>query len=288
MKKNKWIAVVFAVVFLILVVGFFLYKDNHVSDERVTIKKNPEAVSMVPKEKAMRHEVSVRKKIMSVSPNETGPDLPDVKEDRRNQLQERVERFFKYLDKQDYIKAYDLKGGSYHHFLGLVAKLSSSSPVVSGEMDDLYILRRNISHFYRIMGKRDVSLVKDILSNEGKIIEPVIEMLYKWGSRETAKKGGPINPCTNEQYEYAVFFLDTVSGKAYLLRRKSGARMLLTYYSILILDRADRDYLNRCGVDIVPHVNLLMDDITRHSGLDHKDKYLKKLESIKKSREGRS
>jgi len=108
-------------------------------------------------------------------------------------------------------------------------------------------------------------------------------MLYEWGLTETAKKSGRIKSSENDLYEYAVFFLNTMSGKAYLLRRKSGTRILLTYYSILTLDRADKEHLNRCGVDIIPHVNLLIDDISSYSGLDYRDKYLEKLDSIRKN-----
>jgi len=45
MKKSKWVAVVFAAVFLILVLAFFLYRDSFVSEERVVTKEKPEAVS---------------------------------------------------------------------------------------------------------------------------------------------------------------------------------------------------------------------------------------------------
>jgi len=283
MKKSKWVAVVFAAVFLILVLAFFLYRDSFVSEERVVTKEKPEAVSTVSKEDTKRDEVSVRKKIIPPGPKKKVPAPYDIDEVRQDQLQERVEQFFGYLDRQDYIMAYKLKGGSYHHFLGLVSKLSSHPPIVSGEMSDLYTLRSNISHFYRIMGRKNISLVKEILSNERKMIEPVIEMLYEWGLTETAKKSGRIKSSENDLYEYAVFFLNTMSGKAYLLRRKSGTRILLTYYSILTLDRADKEHLNRCGVDIIPHVNLLIDDISSYSGLDYRDKYLEKLDSIRKN-----
>ncbi|MEA1970226.1 MAG: hypothetical protein U9N37_01230, partial [Thermodesulfobacteriota bacterium] len=115
------------------------------------------------------------------------------------------------------------------------------------------------------------------------IIEPVIEMFYGWGLREIENKSGKIEACEGDLYEYAAFFLNTVAGKAYLLRRKSGIRMLLTYYSILTLEMANKKTLNHYGVDIIPHVTLLIDDINRYSGLEYKDKYLERLDSIRKS-----
>lgn len=283
MRKNRWFVIVFAAVFLILAVVIFLHRDSFFSDERVATRERSEAGSVVSEKDTKSDEKSVRKKIVPPSPKEGVPELSDVEEGDHDQLQERVEQFFDYLDRQDYIRACKLEDGSYQHFLGLVSKLFSRPPVVSGEMKDLYILRCNVAHFYRVMGRKNVLLIKDILSNEREMIEPVIEMLYEWGLREIENTSGKIEASVGDLYEYAAFFLNTVGGKAYLLRRKSGTRMLLTYYSILTIDRADKENLNRYGVDIIPHVNLLIDDISRYSGLDHKDKYLERLDSIKKS-----
>jgi len=288
MKKNRWFAVVLVAVLLILAFVVFSHRDSFFPDKSVATRGKSEAVSVIP-EKVTRHgEISVRKKIMPPTPKEEAPKSPDVEEGEQDQLQGRVEQFFDHLDKQDYIKAYKLEEGTYQHVLGLVSKVLSHPPVVSGEMNDINILRRNIAHFYRIMGKKDVLLIKDILSNERKKIEPVMEMFYEWGSREIENKSGKIEACEGDLYQYAAFFLNTVAGKAYLLRRKSGTRMLLTYYSILILDRANKENLNHYGVDIIPHVNLLIDDISRYSGLEPKDKYLERLDSIRKSAGNRS
>ena len=283
MKKNKWLAVVFVAVFLILAVVIFLHRDSFFPGERIVTRERPEAASVIPEKDTRHDEKIVRKKIMPPGQKEKVPELFDVEKGDQDQLQERVEQFFDYLDRQDYIRAYKLEDGSYRHFLGLISKLSSRTPVVSGEMKDLYTLRYNIAHFYRVMGKKNILLIKDILSNERKMIEPVMEMLYEWGLREIENESGKLEACAGDLYEYAAFFLNTMAGKAYLLRRESGTRMLLTYYSIITLDMANRENLNRYGVDIIPHVDLLIDDISRYSGLDHKDEYLERLEPIRKS-----
>ncbi len=283
MKKNRWFAVVLVAVLLILAFVIFLHKDSFFPDERMGTGEKSETASVVSGEDAKHDGISVRKKIVRPSPKEEAPEPSDVKEGEQDQLQERVEQFFDYLDKQDYIKACNLEEGSYQHFLGLVSKLFSHPPVVSGEMRDLHILRRNVAHFYRVIGRKNILLIKDILSNDKKMIEPTMEMLHEWGLREIENKSGKIEACEDDLYEYAAFFLNTVAGKAYLLRRKSNTRMLLTYYSVLTLDMANKENLNRYGVDITPHVNLLIDDISSYSGLDHKDKYLERLNSIRKN-----
>ncbi|MBW2558773.1 MAG: hypothetical protein JRD69_08100 [Deltaproteobacteria bacterium] len=283
MKKNSWFVVVFAAVFLILALIIFLNRDNFFPDEKIATREESRVVPYASEGDTGYDGKSVRKKIVPPSPKEKAQEPSVVEESKGDQLQERVEQFFDCLDRQDYIRAYKLEDGTYRHFLGLVSKLSARPPVVSGEMKDLYVLRNNIAHFYRVIGKKNILLTKDILYNEKKDLEPVIAMLYEWGLREIENKSGKIEASVSDFYEYAAFFLNTVSGKAYLLRRTSGVRMLLTYYSILTIDRADKENLNHCGVDIIPHVNLLIDDISRYSGLDHKDKYLERLDFIKKS-----
>jgi len=277
MRKNRWVVIVFAGVSLALVLVFFLYRDTFLPGEKTALKEQPGLVSEKPESRGE----SVRKKIEFPPQKEETPRLSDAGKTDHDVLQERVEQLFAYLDRQEYIKACNLKEGSYRHFLDIASKLSLSPPVVSGEMDDLSLLRSNMAHFFRVMGKTDVSLVLDILSHEEEGIEGAMETLYEWGVRETEAKEDAIGADTGGLYEYAAFFLNTVAGKAYLLRRDSQVRILSTYYSVLILDRADTQQMNRHGVDILPHVNLLIDDINRYKGLDHKDKYLARLNTIR-------
>ncbi|TFG90361.1 MAG: hypothetical protein E4H15_07745 [Syntrophobacterales bacterium] len=279
MKKNRWGVMVFAGVLLALILVFFLYRGTFLPGEKAALKKQSRIVS---KESESPGE-SVRKKIEITPPKEETPRLPAAEEADHDIVHERVEQLFAYLDEQEYIQAYNLKEGSYRHFLGIVSKLSARPPVVSGEMNDLSLLRSNIAHFLRVMGRTDVSLTLDILSHEGEKIEGAMEVLYEWSVREAQRKEGAIEADMGGLYEYAAFFLNTVAGKAYLLRRESRVRILLTFYSILILDRANTEKLNRHGVDILPHVNLLIDDLKRYKGLEQKDEYLAQLISIREN-----
>ncbi|MBW2560673.1 MAG: hypothetical protein JRE40_07450 [Deltaproteobacteria bacterium] len=279
MRKNRWVVIVLAGVILALVLAFFLYRDVFLPGEKTAPKEQPALVSEEPED---RGEI-VRKKIEPSLPKVETPPLPAAEETDHDILQERVEQFFAYLDRQDYIKGYNFKGGTYRHFLGIASKLSSHPPVVSGETDDLSSLRSNITHFFRVMGKEDVSLTLDILSHEKEErIESAMELFYEWSVREAQQKGGAGGVTRDGLYEYAVFFLNTVGGKAYLLRRESRIRILLTYYSILTLDRANTGKKNRHGVDILFHLNLLIDDLERYKGLEQKDKYLERLKAIRK------
>jgi hypothetical protein len=88
-------------------------------------------------------------------------------------------------------------------------------------------------------------------------------------------------PPLNVMYEYAGFFLNTLAGKSYLLRRDSKVRILTIYYSILILDKANDETLNRHGIDIRPYIDFLFYDVINQRGLVYRKQYLAELIGLK-------
>ena len=197
-------------------------------------------------------------------------------------INEEVVIFFDYLDHQDYVKSYKIKEGTYEHSKKLIAELAANPPVVSGETKDLFSILRNMSHFYRILDRRNVSLIKSVLRNEREIEEPLMDLLFQWIILEMENSHSDIDISLASLYEYAGFFLDTLAGKAYLMRRDSKTRILITYYSIIVVDMANKKKLNRHGIDILPHVDLALDDMSRYGGLEYREKYLSKLKEIKR------
>ncbi|HHO77241.1 MAG TPA: hypothetical protein ENN05_12555 [Deltaproteobacteria bacterium] len=185
------------------------------------------------------------------------------------------------LDTKDYIKAYDLKQGTFNKFSEVLEKLAYNPPVVSGETNDLYTLLSNAAHFYRRASKEDIGLVKDILDHEHDRIEILMAVVYDYlvtGSRERRLM---IN--IGQLYEYAGFFLNTLGGKAYLYRRDYATRTLTQYYSVLILDQANKEKMNPYGIDIMPHVRLLRQELEGYRGLVGADSYLAVLQGIEAS-----
>ena len=83
-----------------------------------------------------------------------------------------------------------------------------------------------------------------------------------------------------ELYEYAAFFLTTLSEERPMWRRDSKTRILATYYSILIVDRANLEKANRFNVDIKPPVAQLMDDLVNYRNLSYRGLYIKKLKAL--------
>jgi len=196
-------------------------------------------------------------------------------------IEQRIMAFFRYLDEQPYVQAFHLAGGTYHQWEIAVARLSAKPPIVAGETDSLYNLVRNVAHFYRVLGKKRMLLIKQILQNESAVIEPAMRIFYRWFSTDAkgrARLRG--RPSLQTQYIYAGYLLNTLGGRSYLLRRGSRVRTLTTYYCVLMLDRANDAQLNSAGIDIRPYIRVSANEISNQLGLRYQDEYLARLDRL--------
>lgn len=214
-----------------------------------------------------------------------GKDPTEAPLDKQQTDYEEIERrmiaFFSYLDSQEYVKSYKLQNGTYHEFQLMVNKLSSNPPIVIGETESLYTLYKNMSHMYKVLGKMRVSLIKDVLSNESGLLESAAKTFFAWFAIENSIDRKQMKrPSLKVLYEYSGFFLNTLAGKSYLLRRDATVRILATYYCVLILDRANDAKLNANGIDIRPFIKALSSDISYRSGFINKEQYLSELERL--------
>jgi hypothetical protein len=197
-------------------------------------------------------------------------------------LDRKMREFFSYLDDKDYVKAYRLEDGALGYFRTLVGKLSQHSPAVSAELKDPYLLIQNVAHFYRVLGKAGIRLARDVVVNESEIAEPIGALFFEWASAGERCKGGlEAPPPLSNQNEYAGFFLNSLGGRSYLLRRDPRVRILTTYYSVLILDRANGEDLNRHGIDIRPHIDSVAQEIRNSRGLVFQKEYLDRLDALR-------
>jgi len=200
-----------------------------------------------------------------------------------DELQRQMTAFFSYLDKQDYILSHGLEGGTWNLFLEILNELSENPPLVTGEMKDFSSLIRNVAHFYRALGRERVELITEVMQHESEIIESVMATCFAWltsGERCQYRTQAP--PSLEVLYEYAGFFLNTLAGRSYLLRRNSKIRILTSYYSVLILDKANEETLNPYGIDIRPHIDFSLYDIRNQRGLIHQKRYRGELEAMRK------
>ena len=108
-----------------------------------------------------------------------------------------------------------------------------------------------------------------------------LEIFYRWamaGDRCPDNLG--LRPPFEVLYKYAGFLLNTIGGRAYLLRRSPPLRLVLTYYCLLIVHEADKRGKNNYGIDPFPFLLLLREEISHYPDLEFQSEYLQTLERI--------
>ncbi|MFO7840410.1 MAG: hypothetical protein R6X08_13045 [Desulfosalsimonadaceae bacterium] len=199
-------------------------------------------------------------------------------------LEKQIDSFFSYLDRQGYVSAASVEAeGARAVFEQMLAAAAENPPLVIGETRDIVSLMHNQAHFFRIFNKKRIELVKYILSADTDVLEHAMRNFYAY----YVEKGG----CGKKQaeaasldtfYEYACYFLNTFAGKSYLMRRNSDIRSLVRYYSVRILDEANKETINSYGIDIQPHIRLAIDDVRHQNSLLYQEVYLEKLSELEK------
>jgi hypothetical protein len=248
------------------------------------IGKLEEKVAKLEEELAQeRGEVVPQEKLGEVFGKAPSVVTPEIEAISCDELQRQMTAFFTYLDKQDYILSYGLEGGTWNLFQQVVKQLSENPPLVTGEMKDFSSLISNVAHFYRVLGRERVELINEIIQHESEIMESVMATFFEWltsGDRCQDQINRP--PSLEVLYKYAGFLLNTLAGRSYLLRRNAKIRILTTYYSVLILHKANEETLNPYGIDIRPYIDSSLYDISNQRGLTHRKKYRGELEAMRR------
>ena len=220
------------------------------------------------------------------TPAPVHPDQKTAEKNSSNPLQatcnkasRTIKDFYKHLDQQDYIKAYHLPTSSEIYFTELIQKLLENPPVVSGETNDLFTILQNTAHFFRILGKDNILILKSILDAEQDRYESVLKDFYTiLHIPDCTKKSLNLTPPESAIYDYAGFFLNSMGGRLYLFRRDSKSRIVVSYYAILLIDKSNKLGLNKHGINIQPHISNLIGEMesTTNTLILH-DEYLDKL-----------
>ncbi|MEA2115936.1 MAG: hypothetical protein U9P36_11230 [Thermodesulfobacteriota bacterium] len=195
-----------------------------------------------------------------------------------DQLAEKLLPFFDHLDGELYIKEFKLNQPILQYFNKLTTKLLANPPVVTRESDDLYTILTNMAHFFRVIGPKNILLMKGILDRERDKIEDIAAELYQWTivdqcNNDTFQMNAPLD----QVYEYAGFFLNTMGGRSYLFRRDSRSRLLVNYYAILIVNLANKENMNRHGLDVREIIPRLIEEIEATNQLIYKEDYIDRL-----------
>jgi len=211
----------------------------------------------------------------------TEVSLPAAQALSCEELHRRLISFFKYLDEKNYIQPYGLNESAQEFFQKTVIRLTENEPQITGEMQEMPILMKNMAYFYRVLGRKRLEIIRDVVNNEADVIESVMTTLNQYYQLDTECKKMPVHlPSLETTYNYALFFLNTLAGKNYLLRRNSKMRIITSCYCLLIIDRANEKGLNRYGFDIRPQITMLLGDISDHKRLVYKAHYLEELNRL--------
>jgi hypothetical protein len=291
MDKTIKVGLVVAIIAIAAYFGYNLFSSWH--KESIETAKRNERVAWEKRTKELMEKVTGLEEEMASIKGETipegklkevfGSESAAVKEEEPlefEDIEKQIKAFFTYLDEQEYVQAYGFKGGTYKQFQVVLKQMSENLPSITDETASLYNLYRNMAHFFRILGKKRVNMVRDVLQNEGEILESAMQTFYRWTTYNAGDISLTGQPSLQTMYAYAGFFLNTLAGRSYLLRRDSKIRILTTYYSVLILDKANDEKFNSVGIDIRPHIKFLLNDFEGQMGLIYHEQYVSELQKL--------
>lgn len=199
-----------------------------------------------------------------------------------NLINQYVKDFFHYLDTKKYVQKLELGETTYARFKQLMARLAAKPPIPAGEGVDPAVMVKNIYFFCRALDKKDLRLIKQVVSHDRDTLEDNMGMLYQWamlGGR--CPNPGNVRPSFDVLYRYAGFFLNTTGGRAYMFRRGLKVRLLVSYYSVQIVYQADKAGKNNYGIDVLPYIKMLVEEMGNYPDLLYKETYLETLTKIK-------
>ena len=275
-RERLWVRISMVLIAVVaLLVGYFLglEKTHQENGKKLTEKERESPPQAQEEAQKSDHRPNFAAEIRQPKPVEPQEYCARMENDIRD--------FFKYLDKKNYIQHLNEKMDTYAEFKRILKKLSSNPPVPAGEGIDSTVMTKNIFHLFRILSNTDIRLVKEITLNEFETLELNIEMFYRWlllGNQCPDPEA--IRPSFDVLYQYAGFFLNTIGGRAYLSRRTMALRMILSYYSLLIVHEADRKGRNTYGIDVFPHIAPLSAEMAICPDLKLKKEYLQKLNQM--------
>jgi hypothetical protein len=205
-----------------------------------------------------------------------------AEEDECERMEKEVKEFLAYLDGKDYVKELKIGEDMFAHFKKVVHLLSENPPIPAGEGLKQDTMIRNIFHFYRLLGFRDLTLILRILRNEADTLELNLASLYEWlmSAEKCGQKDG-LPPSLDIVYRYAGFLVNTIGGRSYLFRRETRLRLLVNYYCLLIIHEADKRKMNNFGIDITSFLEPLAEEIEHSQFLYYRKEYAGKLIDLK-------
>ncbi len=289
MKKGRrrkwWVLLVLALIVAAVLAGYYFGFEREKEEGTSVVSKN-KIPSDIKESPAPMGPSRVEEAIPPAKEAVQSPEVRDkespVLEDPCKAMDDQLHEFFNYLDTRSYIQ--DLEKGidTYERFKVLINKLPSNPPMPSGEALDKEIMIRNVFFFFRTFGRKDIRLIKEIMRNEADTLEMNLDFFYRWlmlGDKCPDPEG--IRPSFDLTYTYAGYLMNTLGGRANLTRRPTGLRLLFTYYCVLIIHEADKKGRNKYGIDVLPEIDPLIQEIGLYPDFLFQGNYVDRLNQIK-------
>jgi len=275
MKGNRGLLLlVIALIAGGLVVFYFsFYREE--GEKRPAVQKAEEREAKAPTE---RLEQEPQKKLEKVLEEKVVEGQTMTVEDRCQKMERDLIEFFAYLDKQDYVRELKIGEDSFSRFKKMLHELSLHPPLPAGEGLDYDMIISNIYHFYRTLNLKDLKLIRLIAKNEADSMEINLALFYQWlMSGDECKREKGLPPSLDSLYRYAGFLVNSIGGRAYLFRRQTRLRLLLSYYCLLTIHEADKRKMNSFGIDITPFLEPLAEEIKNYQLLYFRKEYAGRL-----------
>ena len=285
MKRSRGLLYV-AVVLIVAGILFFFFSyyggKKDVQQPAVQNSEKPEAPDFGERPTEVRDEAAPKKEADDISRQGAVEGPTAVVLDECERMEKELKEFFAYLDGKDYIKELKVGEDMFTHFKKVVRALSEDIPTSAGEALNQDRMISNIFHFYRVLGFRDLRLIIQILKNEADTLELNLASLYRWlMSAETCGQKDGLPPSLDTVYRYAGFLVNSIGGRSYLFRRETRLRLLVNYYCLLIIYEADKRKMNSFGIDIMPFLEPLAEEIEHYRFLYYRKEYAGKLVDLK-------
>ena len=212
------------------------------------------------------------------------PGLPPGQgEQYCKKMEEYVVDYFKYLDENAKTDTDGKRVDSFDYFKRILKDLDKRPPIPAGEGSSPTVMIANIFYFSRALDKKDIAFIRDMIGSDKDTMEINMDMVFRWLMLDNhCPDSNGFRPSYDGLYKYAGFFLNTTGGRAYMFRRSTAIRLLTTYYSLLIIHKADRHGLNQYGIDILPFIKTAKQEMALYPNFQFQEEYLNNLLMMEK------
>ena len=277
-KKIIQVIVLIIILILIIIAGILLYLNINEKQEASA----PVRPRVVEEKQPLTTGEALQKKEENLPPGEkTEEQKVEEQKDQCLELEAQIKEFFLVLNKKTYIKQIDPEMDTYQEFIRIIKKVSEDPPVPAGEGLDPRLMAKNIFYFFRVLDDTDLKMIQEIINHEGDTLELNLAIFYKWLMLgDQCPDPDKIRPSFTVAYAVSGFFINTIGGKAYLFRRSPQLRQLVNYYALLILHEADKRGENVDGIDILPDLRLLIEEMGTNTNLRLQPEYTDRLKAL--------